>query len=59
MVAAVAHTLNGDTARAASWAANVRERSPTLDRRDFFRAFPIKPEPMRVRVSHALAILGF
>ena len=59
MVAAVAHALNGDAARAAFWAGNVRERSPALTRKEFFRAFPIKSEPTRARVERALGELGF
>jgi TolB-like protein len=59
MIAAAAHTLAGDTARAAFWAANVHERSDSLTRRDFFRAFPMKSEPMRARVDRALANVGF
>ena len=59
MVAAVAHALAGDKARAAFWAANVRERSDSLTRQDFFRAFPMKSEPMRARVDRALASVGF
>jgi TolB-like protein len=59
MIAAAAHALSGDAARAAFWAANVRERSPELTRADFFRAFPIKSEPMRARVERALALVGF
>lgn len=59
MIAAVAHTLAGDTARAAFWAANVRERNDTLTRGDFFRAFPMKPDPMRAHVDRALGRVGF
>jgi tetratricopeptide (TPR) repeat protein len=59
MIAAAAHELNGDPARAARWAANVRERNPQMGREDFFRAFPMKPEPMRSRVAAALEKLGF
>ena len=59
MIAAAAHALNGDAARAERWAANVRERSPRMGREDFFRAFPMKPEPMRSRVAAALEKLGF
>jgi TolB-like protein len=59
MIAAVAHSLSGDAARAAFWASNVRERSPELTRATFFRAFPIKAEPMRARVERALGLLGF
>ncbi len=59
MVAAAAHALTGDAARAAFWAANVRERSPELTRGDFFRAFPIHAGPTRARIERALAQLGF
>ena len=59
MIAAAAHELAGDEARAASWAANVRSRSPTLTRTDFFRSFPMKSEIMRTRIGGALARYGF
>ena len=59
MIAAAAHSLNGDASRAASWAANVRERSSALGTGDFLRAFPIKPDVPRARVSRALSALGF
>jgi TolB-like protein len=59
MIAAAAHSLNGDDERAARWAANVRERNETLRQEDFLRAFPIKPEAARGRVARALARLGF
>jgi TolB-like protein len=59
MIAAAAQSLKGDAARAAWWAANVRERNATLRRDDFFRAFPIRSEPMRLRVRTALRRLGF
>jgi TolB-like protein/Tfp pilus assembly protein PilF len=59
MIAAAAHALAGDQARAASWAANVRTRNPALTREDFFRSFPMKSETMKARVSSALAGHGF
>ena len=59
MIAAVAHSLNGDSVLAERWAANVRERGPHMGRADFFRAFPMKPEPMHSRVAAALEKLGF
>lgn len=59
MIATAAHELNGDRARASAWAANVRERNATLTREDFCRAFPMKSDPMRNRVVHALAQFGF
>jgi hypothetical protein len=59
MLAVAAHGLVGDDARAAAWAANVRERGLSLTRDDFFRAFPMKPEVTKARVSNALARCGF
>jgi tetratricopeptide (TPR) repeat protein len=59
MIAAAAHALSLDGARAAYWTANVRERNSSLTRADFSRAFPMQSEPMRVRVLHALEQLGF
>jgi TolB-like protein/Flp pilus assembly protein TadD len=59
MIAGVAHSLAGDAARAESWAANVRSRSPALTSADFFRSFPMKADAMRTRVADALRRLGF
>ncbi len=59
LIAAVAHTLNGNAKRAAEWSARVRERNPLLTGDDFFRAFPIGSEPMRARVTQALQALGY
>jgi TolB-like protein len=59
LIAAAAHALGGDEVRAASWAANVRSRNPALTRSDFFRAFPMKSEATKSRVSNALARVGF
>ncbi len=59
MIAVAAHVLASDTTRAAAWAADVRERSPSLSRDDFFRAFPMQPAATRARVSGALARFGF
>jgi TolB-like protein/Flp pilus assembly protein TadD len=59
MIAAAAHELSGDGARAASWAANARERNPSLTQDDFFRAFPIKSDTMRSRIERALELVGF
>lgn len=59
MIAASAQMLVGNTARAEAWAADVRERSPLLRSADFFRAFPIRSEPMRSRVATALQQLDF
>jgi TolB-like protein len=59
MIASAAHTLTGDTQRAAFWAANVRERNAALTRADFFRAFPMRSVAMRARLQDALAQVGF
>jgi TolB-like protein len=59
MIAAAAHALKRDPARAAFWAENVRERNAALTRDDFGRAFPMKANAMRARVQQALARLGF
>jgi TolB-like protein len=59
MIAAAAHSLALDAARASHWAANVRERNSSLTRADFSRSFPMQSEVMRVRVLTTLAQLGF
>ena len=59
MIAAAAHTLDGNSARAAFWAANVHERNAALTRADFFRAFPMKSESVRAWVQEALQQVGF
>jgi TolB-like protein len=59
MIASAAHAMNGDHERAAAWAANVRGRNAALSREDFFRAFPMRCEPMRSRAVEALARYGF
>ncbi|MEQ8205434.1 MAG: winged helix-turn-helix domain-containing protein [Woeseia sp.] len=59
LLAAAAQVLAGNTARAAEWAADVRERGPLLSSGDFFRGFPVKAEPMRTRMADALKGLGF
>jgi TolB-like protein len=59
MIAAAANAMKHDAARAAFWAANVRQRNAALNRDDFLRAFPMKSDAMRGRVLQALAQLGF
>jgi hypothetical protein len=59
MIAAAAHCLAGNPALAEGWAANVRDRNPSLTREDFFTAFPLRSEALRSRVSDALGGLGF
>jgi len=59
MIAVAAHALGGSEARATWWAANVRARNPVLTREHFFRAFPMKSDAVKARVSKALARFGF
>jgi TolB-like protein len=59
MIASAAQAMAGDEASAAAWAANVRARNAALTREDFFRSFPMKSQPVRERVSTALARFGF
>jgi TolB-like protein len=59
LLAAAAQALAGNTARAAAWAANVRERGPLLNSKDFFRGYPVTAEPMRSKIAAALQGLGF
>jgi hypothetical protein len=58
MIALASHALAGDQARAAAWAAVVRERGPELTTADFFRALPMKPPAARARIARALASHG-
>ncbi|MBI5069468.1 MAG: winged helix-turn-helix domain-containing protein [Deltaproteobacteria bacterium] len=58
MIATAANELAGDQARAAAWAADVRERGPELTSADFFRSLPMKPEAARARITAALARHG-
>ena len=59
MIAAAAQAMAGDHARAETWAARVRARSPLLTSEDFFRSFPLQAKPMRSSVATALGKLGF
>jgi hypothetical protein len=59
MIAAAAQALGGDPARAETWAAQVRERSPAFGAGDFFRSLPMRQGPGRARLEGAFARLGF
>jgi TolB-like protein len=59
MIAAGIQAIQGNNTRAEIWAANVKERSPTLTHKGFFHAFPIKHSPTRERFDDALKRLGF
>jgi TolB-like protein len=54
VIATAAHSLNRDRQRAAAWAANVRERNPTITEADFFRCFPFADTTVRQRIAKAL-----
>jgi len=59
MIAAVAHGLNGDEAKAKDWAASVRSRANYLNNIDFHRAFPFRDAATKERISGTLLRLGF
>ncbi len=59
MIAAAAHEANGDRAKAQAWAENARARMPGVGRREFFLSFPFEHAETRLRMSNALAALGF
>lgn len=59
VLAAATQSLAGDKAKAAAWAADVRERGPHISSADFFRGYPVRAEPMRTRIADALQELGF
>ena len=59
VIAAAAHTLAGDAARASYWVRNVRQRNDSFTREVFFRSFPMKSEAMRTKMDRALLELGF
>lgn len=55
VIAAAAHSLNGNRQRAAAWAANVHERNPNITEADFFRSFPFADATVRQRMAKSLA----
>ena len=59
LLAGVTQALAGNTAQAAAWAKDVRERGPLISSVDFFRGYPVQAEPMRTRIADALQGLGF
>ncbi len=59
MIAAAAHGLNGNEARATVWAASVRARAGYLNKTDFLRAFPFRSAQTKERLSGMLIRLGF
>jgi TolB-like protein len=59
MIASAAQAIAGNEPASVAWAANVRERGPSLTRADFFRSFPMKVAATRARVAEALGRRGF
>lgn len=59
MIAVVAHALNGDEEKAATWAINVRDRGASVSQIDFFRSFPFPEGPVRQRMAKAFGRQGF
>ena len=59
VLAAATQSLAGNEAKAAAWAADVRERGPQITSVDFFRGYPVQAEPMRSKIAGALQALGF
>ncbi len=59
LIAAVAHQLNGDAAKAEKWATSVRRKNPGLTTADFFRAFPLQDPAARARLFGALNNCNF
>jgi len=58
MIAAAAHALGGDEARARAWMESARRRTPGLATADFFRAFPFRDSVVRRRIAEALDRVG-
>ncbi len=58
LIAAVAHGLNGDDARANAWARSALIRRPDLKGADFLKAFPFRDPTTRHRISKTLVRLN-
>jgi hypothetical protein len=58
LIAAVAHGLNGDDARASAWARSALNRRPDLKGADFLKAFPFRDPITRQRISETLIRLN-
>jgi hypothetical protein len=58
VIAAACHAADGNLDKAQLWAANVRRRSPSLSRSDFFRSFPFADLQAKARISSSLAKVG-
>jgi TolB-like protein/tetratricopeptide (TPR) repeat protein len=58
MIAVVAHSLNGDEAKAKRWLQSATQRHPGLDAAIFLRTFPFRNEHTRWEIRAALARLS-
>ena len=59
MIAAAAQALAGNEEHSRYWVDDVRRRSATVTRKEFFSAIPMRSTELRKRVSAALERLGF
>jgi len=59
MIAAVAHGMNGNDARARECAAMAHARDPSLRKDAFFRAFPFRDANIRRQFDNLLTSYGF
>lgn len=59
MIAAAAQALAGNDEHSRYWVNEVRRRSATVTRKEFFSAIPMRSTELRQRVSAALDKLGF
>lgn len=57
LIAAAAHSLNGDHGRASAWARSARARQPGIGADEFFAAFPFRDPAARADIGRALARL--
>jgi TolB-like protein len=59
LIAMIAHALNNDRHRAATWCAQVRSRRTDLTQAHFFSSFPFRGGILRRRMSKVLSEYGF
>ncbi len=59
MIAVLAYGLNGDDARAKTWAQSARARVPDLTEAAFLRAFPVRDPLTQKCISRTLEKFGF
>ena len=58
-MAAICHVWAGNKQAARYWEKDIRSRDPSLTGQIFLTSFPFRNGPVRTRVTHALAELGF